>query len=116
MPDHSTPRQRVEHGLDTIPQERSVTVPLRDLMYVHQTLGELVQFFHQPMHYPDLQAVERFLGTRNSGGGIDVLFEAFYKKMGAMAPPDIGEAFSDGERFEHPLPPNYYDSHEDDGG
>ncbi|MGC3989046.1 MAG: hypothetical protein QM796_05050 [Chthoniobacteraceae bacterium] len=81
---------------------------LRDLMYVHQTLAELVQFFHQPMHYPGLQAVERFLGTKNSGGAFDVLSESFYKRASDMLPPDIHEAFADGQRFEHPLPPTYF--------
>jgi len=114
MPQRSTPKQRVEYGLDTIPAERTVAVPLRDLMYVHQTLAEFVRYFHQPMHYPDIQAVERFLGKRGSGDALDVLFESVYKRMHEMLPPDIHEAFGDGERFEHPLPPAYY-SEDDDG-
>lgn len=93
-----------------------VAVSLRDLMYVHQTLGEFVQFFHQPLHFPDMQAVQRFLGSRKSGDAIDVLFEAFYKRMGAMIPPDIDDAFTEGVRFEHPLPPTYYESLESDEG
>jgi len=82
-------------------------VSLRDLMYVHQTLAEFVQFFHQPMHYPDLHAVDRFLGTTGSGDAVDVLSESIYKRMPDMLPPDIQEAVADGERFEHPLPPRY---------
>jgi hypothetical protein len=109
MSEHSTPKQRVAFGLDTIPPDRTVTVPLRDLMYLHQTLAEFVQFFHQPMHFPDLKAVEEFLGTRGSGGAIDVLFEAQYHRLRGMIPPDIDEAFADGERFKHPLPPEYFE-------
>jgi hypothetical protein len=60
MPKHSTAKERVEYGLDTIPADRMVSVPLRDLMYVQQTLVEFVQFFHQPMHYPDLQQSKNF--------------------------------------------------------
>ena len=112
MPEHSTPKQRVEYGLETIPPDRMVSVPLRDLMYVHQTLAEFVQFFHQPMHYPDLQAVKRFLGSRGSGDAYDVLSESVYERMREMLPPDIHEAFGDGERFEHPLTPSYF--HSDD--
>ena len=110
MPEHSTPKQRVEYGLDTIPPDRTVSVPLRDLMFVHQTLAEFVRFFHQPCHYPNLHAVERFLGTRGSGDAADVLFESVYKRMHEMLPPDIHEAFGEGGRFEHSLPPGYYDS------
>jgi hypothetical protein len=109
MTKHSTPKQRVEFGLDTIPPDRMVSVSLRDLMYIHQTLAEFVQFFHEPMHHPDLQSVEQFLGTRGSGDAIDVLFEAQYKRIRGMIPPDIDEAFANGERFEHPLPPTYFE-------
>lgn len=108
MPDQSTPKERVEYGLDTIPPDRMVTVCLRDLMYAHQTLAEFVQFFHQDLHYPDFAAVRRFIGVRGSGDAVDVLWESFYKRMRRMIPPDIEEAFGEGERFEHPLPPSYY--------
>ena len=83
-------------------------MPLRDLMYVCQTLAELVQFFHQPMHHPDFQAVEEFLGSRGSGGAIDVLFEAQYNRIRDMIPSDIEEACDKSDRFEHPLPPSYF--------
>jgi hypothetical protein len=108
MPKHSTAKERVEYGLDTIPADRMVSVPLRDLMCVQQTLAEFVQFFHQPMHYPDLQAVEEFLGIGDSGGAMEVLSEAQYQRMYDMIPPDIHEEFADG-RFEHPLPPAYFE-------
>ena len=112
MEEHSTPKQRVEFGLDTIPPDRTVTVSLRDLMYVHQTLAEFVQFFHQRMHYPDLRAVERFLGTQGSGDAFEVLSESVYERMHDMIPLDIVEAMGEG-RFQHPLPPSYYDEDDD---
>lgn len=108
MSKYSTPKERVEFGLNTIPPDRMVTVPLRDLMYVHQTLAEFVQFFHQPLHYPNLHAVERFLGARGEEGAFEVLVESVYERFSRMLPSDIFEASDDGERFEHPLPPAYY--------
>ncbi len=36
---------QVEFGLDTVPINRRVSAPLRDLLFIHQTLGELVRFF-----------------------------------------------------------------------
>lgn len=109
MPPHSTAKERVEFGLDTIPPDRTVVVSLRDLMYVHQTLAEYVQFFHQPMHYPNLAAVEQFLGSRGSGEGFEVLCEALHRRIGNMLPADINESFDDGRRFEHPLNPAYFE-------
>jgi hypothetical protein len=73
MPKHSTPIERVEYGLDTIPADRKVTVSLRDLIYVHQALAEFIQFFHQPLHHRDLASVHHFLGSRGSGDAFDVL-------------------------------------------
>lgn len=108
MPEHSTVRERVEYGLSTLPAERTVAVSLRDLMFVHQTLAEFVQFFHQPAHYPDLESVEVFLGTRGSDGAIDVLFESVYERMRKLLPQDVHDAFDEGVRFEHPKPPEYY--------
>jgi hypothetical protein len=103
----------VEFGLDTIPARRKVSVPLRDLMFVHQTLAEFMQFFHQPMHYRDLKAVHRFM--RKSGcGAFDVLREALYQRMHRMLPSDIREAFDEGERFEHPLAPRYFRDEKDE--
>lgn len=108
MTGHSTPTQRIEYGLDTIPVDRTVTVGLRDLMYIHQTLSELIRFFHQPAHYPDLQAIENFLGSRGSGDAFDALVEAQYHRIRDMIPADINDAFGEGERFDHPLLPAYY--------
>jgi hypothetical protein len=52
MPDdrYTNVEEQVEYGLDTIPEDRLVSVPLRDLMYSFQTFRELVRFFHQPLH------------------------------------------------------------------
>jgi len=102
-------RDIVEFGLSGIPEDRRVEVSLRDLLYVHQVLGELIRFFHQPMHYPNLEAVQAFLGSKGSGGAYEVLAEAYYSKMGKMLPPEIDEQFAEAV-FEHPAPPAYYKS------
>ena len=100
-------REIVEFGLDAIPTDRMVQVPLRDLVHVHQVLGELNRFFHQRMHYPSLAAVEQFMGSRGNGGGYEMLSEAYYKKLGPMMPADIDAMFDEGA-LEHPVPPAYY--------
>ena len=106
---HSTVKQRVEFGLRTIPKEKKVTVSLRDLMYVHQVLAEYMQFFHQPLHHPTKKDVDQFLGNVSSAGAFEVLHTALYRKMRGMLPKEIDDAFAEGVRFEHPLPPDYYD-------
>jgi hypothetical protein len=105
----STAKQRVEYGLRTIPKDKKVSVSLRDLVYVHQVLSDYMQFFHQPAHHRKKEDVDRFLGHVSSGGGFEVLHTALYRKMRAMFPKEIEEAFAEGVRFEHPLPPAYHE-------
>lgn len=106
-PRTSTVRQRVEFGLRTIPKTKRVSVSLRDLMYVHQVVAEYLNFFHQPMHYPEKRDIEEFLGHAASSGASGVLRTA-REKMRPMLPKEIHEAFADGYRFEHPFPPAYH--------
>ena len=104
-----TIREIVEFGLNEIPESRTVEVSLRDLLFIHQTIGELNRFFHQPLHFPNLEAVNKFLGDRSSGGGYEVLHAAYYAKLRKMLPPDVEDKLSDGV-FEHPQPPEYYNN------
>ena len=75
----ATIKELVEFSLNDIPEDLTVSVSVRDLVYIHQTLGELNRFFHQPMHCPTLDSVSNFL--TGSGGGYEVLREACYTKL-----------------------------------
>ena len=57
-----------------------------------------------------LYSAERFLGNRFSGGAFEVLHTALYRTMSTMLPKEIHDAFGEGVRFEHPLPPQYYEA------
>lgn len=107
MAQHPSIREIIEFGLGTIPKDRRVEVPLRDLLFVHQLLGELNRFFHQPLHYPDIKAVQEYLGSRGDGGAYDVLAESYYTKVNQMLPAETHEQLAEGV-FEHPVPPGYY--------
>ena len=109
MKNYTSVKDQVEFGLDTIDSDRRVSVRLRDLMYLHNMIGEFVRFFHQPMHYPTLSSVEKFLGDSTSDGAINVLWETYYRKLPTMLPQDIHDAFNEGVAFRHPNPPYYYD-------
>jgi hypothetical protein len=100
-------REIVEFGLGAIPEGERVEVSLRDLLYVHQLLGELNRFFHQPEHYPDVKAVQEFLGSRGSGGAYEVLAEVYYTKLSQMIPAKVHEQLTEAV-FEHSVPPRYY--------
>lgn len=103
---YTSVEEQVEYGLDTIPADRMVSIPLRDLMYVFETMSELNRFFHQPQHYRSLADVKTFLGDKD-GGAYHLIRECYYRKLRDALPPDI-EAEFDGDRFNHPDVPYYY--------
>jgi hypothetical protein len=109
MPDdrYTNVEEQVEYGLDTIPEDRLVSVPLRDLMYAFQTFRELVRFFHQPLHWQTLEDVSSFIGNKDSGA-LHLIWENYYGRLGDSLPPDI-EAALDSDRFDNPKSPWYYE-------
>jgi len=107
MKKYTTIEEQIEYGLDTIDPDRTVEVPLRDYMYVFQTLSELNRFFHQPDHYQTLDDVERFVGNIDSGA-FAAIHKCLYKVLPNTLPEDIDRAFGDGDRFDNPDPPYYY--------
>ncbi|WP_442581054.1 hypothetical protein ACSBOB_03345 [Mesorhizobium sp. ASY16-5R] len=104
---YTSVEEQVEYGLDTIPEDRVVSVPLRDLMYAFQTLGELARFFHQPLHWQSHEDVAEFIGNKNSGA-LHVIHESYYRRLRDTLPPDIEAAF-DTDRFDNPKSPYYYE-------
>jgi len=101
----------VEFGLDKINPNETVTVNLRDLIYIHEVLAEYMRFFHQPTHYPHLKDVKRFLGSVNEPAGIKILHTAVYKKMRKMIPDKISNMYNEGD-LNSPLKPWYFRAHE----
>jgi hypothetical protein len=107
MKKYTTIEDQIEYGLETIESDRKIELSLKDLMYVHQSIGEFIRFFHQPMHYQKIDDVNRFLGTIDKGA-VSVLHKCYYTILRDYIPEDIKKAFNDGERFENPDPPYYY--------
>jgi hypothetical protein len=110
MSQYTTIEEQVEYGLDKIDPERKIEVPLKDLLFAYLTVGELVRFFHQPLHHPSLKSVEDFMGHAESGA-LHLLWEIYYKKLRDVWPDDIRQRFEEGD-FEHPDPPYYYRAEE----
>jgi hypothetical protein len=98
-------KEIVEYGLERISNEQTVTINLKDFMYVYKVLQEYTRFFHNPDHYRTIDDVKDFLGTVSSGGGFEVLNNALYKKI--KFPKEI-EAMITDEIFDNPSLPKYY--------
>jgi hypothetical protein len=107
MPDRETTiEDEVVYGLDEIDPSRTVEVPLRDLLFAYKLLGELYMFFRRRVNYPDLAAVERFIGD-DGRGAQRLLREAYYQRLWRVWPADITEALNDGS-LQCPTHPPYY--------
>ena len=103
---HPSVREVVDYGLERISPDRSVSVPVRELVRLFKIFGELNAFFHQPMHYPDLDAVHAFLGSRTDGGAYQAISEAYYDTLPSLLPDDVVQIIESGE-LEHPKPLAY---------
>ena len=102
---------QVEFKTSKIGAERRVEVSLRDLMFVFATVGELIRFFHQPLHWQSLKDVETFIGDKDKGA-LHLLWTVYYDKLRDVWPEDIDKGFDEG-LFDNPLPPYYYEPKSD---
>ena len=93
----------VEFGLDSISDTEKVEVPLKDLLYVFQTLQEHQRFFHQRLHYPKIEDVHKFLES----GGYEMLRQSIHSKLRDVFPDHIEEMFDNGQ-FDSDKSPYYF--------
>ena len=105
MARYTTVQEVVEYGIDEIDEERAVEVPVRDLLYVYKAMGEVIRFFQNPGHYPDVESVSEFVGNTEEGA-IGVLWEAQHERISEALPDDVTASLEAGE-LDHPEPPEY---------
>ena len=108
MKKYTSIEEQVIFGLESIDPDRKIEVSLKDLMYVHQAIGEWIRYLHQPSHYRNIKDLEAFLGSVKEDNGFKVLHEAYYNKLRAMVPLDIEEQFGEGDVFDNPNLPFYF--------
>ena len=105
MAQYTTVQDVVEYGIDDVDEDRVVEVPVRDLLYAYKALGEMIRFFQDPGHYPDVEAVSEFVGNTEEGA-LRVLWEAQHERLIEALPGDVTVSLEAGE-FDHPEPPEY---------
>ena len=102
----------IEYGLNNISDKEKITMSLKDFLYIRRVLEEYMRYLHNPDHYPDIKAIQNFLGDISSGGGFECLSTAIYKKVYKVDLPSKIEKMIDDGVFEHPLYPSYYKENE----
>lgn len=96
--------KRVAYGLDEIEPNRKIEVPLHDLLFIYQTIGELIAFFHDETKYATLDEVRKFIGERDKAAQ-KLLWEIYYRKLYDVWPEDIKQRFLEG-KFDRPMGSN----------
>jgi hypothetical protein len=51
---HATIKEIVEYGLEKISNKQTITINLKDFMYIYKVLQEYMRFFHNPDHYQEI--------------------------------------------------------------
>ena len=97
----------VEFGLDSVSSSEKVEMPLKDLLYVFQTLQEYQRFFHQRLHYPTVEDIHKFLES----GGYETLKQSIHSKLRDVFPDYVEEMFNNGQ-FDSDESPYYFGSEE----
>jgi hypothetical protein len=106
--EYTSVEAQVLYGLEQIPEDRKVEIGLRDLLFIFKTLEELNRFFHQPMHYPLLDDVVKYLGTGNMGA-YSLIKKAYYHTLPPYLPSDITDKLGwETNELVNPNPPYYY--------
>lgn len=59
--------REIEKDLDSISEAETIEVNLKQLLLVYKGIEDWRSFFHNPMHYPTIQDIEKYLGNRNRG-------------------------------------------------
>lgn len=100
---------QVKYGLEKVDEDRKIEVSLKDFLLLHNIVGEFIRFFHQPLHYKNLEDVKKFLGDKDSGA-LNLLCEIYYKKFHYrdIFPEDIKDMI-DNSQFENPDYPYYHE-------
>ncbi len=97
---------QIEYGLSKIDPNLKVEIPVKDLMYLYKTMELLNDFFHQPMHYPTIEDVEKFLGNKEEGA-YKAISRCYYDILWNFLPNDFQKKIEASECFENPKPPYY---------
>ncbi len=83
--------------LKSVKNKRGLTIISRsELMYLHQTIEELISFFHQPNNYKSIDSLKRFMGNKN-GGMYKCLVELYYHVLANRMPADLMKRIRNGE-------------------
>lgn len=92
---------QVFYGLDTIDENRTVEVNLRNLLLIYKTIGELISFFHQDGHYKTVEDVHKYIGNKKTGM-LSILSKINHKDYEEKLPQEVKDILESDE-FQSPV-------------
>ncbi|WP_254411201.1 hypothetical protein [Dyadobacter diqingensis] len=82
--------KEIEQDLNSISDTETIEVNLKQLLLVYKGIEDWRRFFHNPMHYPSIKEVEKYLGNRKTGM-YAVMNHIYIKTFDGLLPDDIEE-------------------------
>ncbi|MDR6803128.1 hypothetical protein J2Y45_000398 [Dyadobacter sp. BE34] len=80
--------KEIEKLLSPISDAETIEVNLKQLLLVYRAIEDWRGFFHNPMHYPTVEDVSKYLGNRRSGM-YAVMDHIYMKTFEQLLPSDI---------------------------
>lgn len=80
--------KEIEKLLSPISDTETIEVNLKQLLLVYRAIEDWRGFFHNPMHYPTVEDVSKYLGNKRSGM-YAVMDHIYMKTFEQLLPGDI---------------------------
>lgn len=97
----------VEYGIESISGDKEVILSRKDFIYLYKTIGELRRFFHNGMHYPDIERVQKYIGNIDDQGMFSVLNKVYIDVLDKYLDEQIEELL-ESDDLNCPYYPFYY--------
>lgn len=59
--------QELQARIATVPEDATISVNLKDLIFIYKAIEECRTFMHNGANYPTLKEVSEFIGNRDEG-------------------------------------------------
>lgn len=59
--------RQIEEKLASISEDDTIEIGLKQLLFVYKAIEEWRDYFHNDAHYPTLEEVKKYVGTKDQG-------------------------------------------------
>jgi hypothetical protein len=59
--------EQIQEKLASIPEDETIEISLKQLLFIYKAIEEWRDYFHNDAHYPTLEEVKKYIGTKDQG-------------------------------------------------